>query len=210
MSPSANPDHKDTWGLWANRLVRKRNLLAEILWTSYARLKCLYWKIHLGKECRFWGNMHFQRVPESFIAVGDHCRFRSATWSNLAGINRPCYLCTLRQGAKITIGNGSGFSGTVISAAKSIEIGSNVLCGANVTITDTDWHHLDRTLEGIEPVPSAPVVIGSNVWLGMNVIVLKGVSIGSNSVIAANSLVSTDIPENVIAVGQPAKVVKRI
>ncbi len=210
MKPLANPAHKDTWGIWANRLVGRRKLLVEILWSSYARLKCLYWKIHLGKECQFWGNMHFQRVSESSIAVGDRCRFRSATWSNLVGINRPCYLCTLRQGAIISIGNGSGFSGTVISAAERISIGSNVLCGANVTITDTDWHHLDSSLEGVELVPSAPVVIGSNVWLGMNVIVLKGVSIGKNSVIGANSLVSTDIPENVIAVGQPAKVVKKI
>jgi len=84
------------------------------------------------------------------------------------------------------------------------------LCGANVTITDTDWHHLDRSLDGIEPPPSAPVIIGSNVWLGMNVNVFKGVSIGDNSVIAANSLVTKDIPENALAIGAPAKVIKKI
>lgn len=210
MSDSTNFDHKDTWGLWTNRLVRKRNLLAEMMWSSNSRLKCRFWKIYLGRGCRFWGNMHFQRARGSYISVGDNCRFRSATWSNLVGINRPCYLCTLRQGANITIGSGNGFSGTVISAAESIEIGSNVLCGANVTITDTDWHHLDRSLEGIEPAPSAPVIIGSNVWLGMNVIILKGVTIGSNSMISTNSVVTKNIPANVLAGGLPAKVIRKL
>ncbi len=209
MNVSTDPDHKDTWGIWANRLVRKKNLFAKILWTSYARLKCLYWKIYLGRGSFFWGKMHFQRVPGSYISVGDNCRFRSATWSNLAGINRPCYICTLKQGAKIIIGKGSGFSGTVISAAESIEIGSNVLCGANVTITDTDWHNLDLSPENRKPAPTAPVIIGSNVWLGMNVTILKGVTIGSNTIISANSTVTQNIPDNVIAAGLPAKVIKK-
>lgn len=200
----------DLWGIWVNRLVRKQQLIMGGIWTLYLRMKCNIWRIRLGNKCRFMGNMHFQRAPESFITVGDDCQFRSATWSNLVGINRPCYLCTLRQSAKITIGNGSGFSGTVISAAESIEIGSNVLCGANVTITDTDWHHLDRALEGIEPAPSAPVIIGSNVWLGMNVIILKGVTIGSNTVISANSVVTKSIPANVLAGGLPAKVIREL
>ena len=89
-------------------------------------------------------------------------------------------------------------SGTIVSAAESIEIGSNVFCGANVTITDTDWHDYK----------TAPVKIGSNVWLGMNVVVLKGVTIGDSTIIGANSVVTKNIPENVIAAGQPAKIVK--
>jgi acetyltransferase-like isoleucine patch superfamily enzyme len=180
------------------------------MWSFYVKLKCLYWKITFGKGCRFWGNMHFQRIAGSSITVGEECRFRSATWSNLIGINRPCYLCTLRPNAKITIGKGSGFSGTVISAAQSIEIGPNVICGANVTITDTDWHDIDRSLDGIKPAASAPVSIGANVWLAMNVTVLKGVSIGMNTVIAANSVVTKNIPDNVLAAGQPAKIIKKI
>jgi len=117
-------------------------------------------------------------------------------------------ICTLEPYAKIIIGEGCGMSGTVISAAGCIEIGSKVICGANVTITDTDWHHVKRSQESQGPPQPAPVIIGSNVWLGLNVVVLKGVTIGDNTVIAANSLVTRDIPENVIAAGQPAKVVK--
>ena len=99
-------------------------------------------------------------------------------------------------------------SGTVISAAGSIEIGSKVICGANVTITDTDWHDVKRSQNNLGPPQPAPVSIGSNVWLGLNVVVLKGVTIGDNTVIAANSVVTKDLPENVIAAGQPAKIVK--
>jgi acetyltransferase-like isoleucine patch superfamily enzyme len=210
MSASSHFNHKDIWGVWAIRLARWRNRLLEMLWSFYVKLKCLYWKITLGKGCRFWGNMHFQRIAGSSITVGEECRFRSATWSNLIGTNRPCYLCTLRPNAKIIIGKGSGFSGTVISAAQSIEIGPNVICGANVTITDTDWHNLDRSLDGMRPAATAPVTIGENVWLAMNVTVLKGVSIGENSVVAANSIVTRDIPANVLAAGQPAKIIKKI
>ena len=201
---------RDLWGVWVNRLVRKQQLCMEKAWSLYSRMKCSIWKIHLGKNCLFWGNMHFGRAPQSDIIVGDECRFRSASWSNMVGINRPCILCTLRGGAKIKIGKRSGFSGTVISAAQSIEIGDDVLCGANVTITDTDWHHIDRAMEGKENAPCAPVVIGDNVWLGLNVTILKGVSIGKGSVIAPYSVVTKDIPEGVLAGGQPAKVIKKI
>jgi acetyltransferase-like isoleucine patch superfamily enzyme len=54
------------------------------------------------------------------------------------------------------------------------------------------------------------VVIGDNVWLGVNSVVLKGVTIGKNSVIGANSVVTRDIPPNVIAAGNPCKVIKQI
>jgi len=82
--------------------------------------------------------------------------------------------------------------------------GNNVLCGANVTITDFDWHSSRYASE------SRPVIIHDNVWLGLNVTVLKGVEIGGNSIIGANSLVVTSIPANVIAAGNPCKVIKSI
>ncbi|WP_319526440.1 acyltransferase [uncultured Desulfosarcina sp.] len=201
---------KDEWGIWANRLFRKRGMVAERFWTFHSKLLCWYWDIKIGKNCKFWGKTHFNRAPHSTIHVGAHCRFRSAFWSNLVGINRPCMLSTLRPNAKIMIGDHSGFSGTVISAAESISIGKNVLCGANVTITDTNWHHIVQSICQDTPVLTDAVTICDNVWLAMNVIVLKGVRIGPNSVVAANSVVTRDIPENVLAAGQPAKIIKQI
>jgi acetyltransferase-like isoleucine patch superfamily enzyme len=80
-----------------------------------------------------------------------------------------------------------------------------VRCGANTLITDTDWH-TDDPRTG----PDAPVFIGNNVWLGVNVTVLKGVAIGENTVVAAGSVVTKSLSANVIAGGVPAKVLKHL
>ncbi len=200
----------DVWGLFLNRLLNKRRQAAVKVWTLYSRLQCAIWKVHLGSKCCFWGRMHIWRIAKSKIEIGTQCRFRSAHWSNRVGINRPCALSTIRPGALLSVGNNCGFSGTVISAASSIVLGDNILCGANVTITDTDWHHIDKAKEGKQQAPSAPVVIKDNVWLGMNVTVLKGVTIGRGSVIAPHSVVTKDIPEGVLAGGQPARVIREL
>ena len=88
---------------------------------------------------------------------------------------------------------------------KGIKIGNNVRCGANTLITDSDWH-MDDPRSG----PNKDVVIGDNVWLGYGVKVLKGVHIGENSLIGIGSVVTKDIPANVIAAGNPCKVIKSI
>jgi hypothetical protein len=193
-------------------LIRLVNLAKKIrcgLITNYCFLPMELWlrcmSIHTGKKCRYVGMMLFHRAPESTIKVGGSCTFRSAVWSNMIGINRPCSFSTLKRGAVIIIGDRCGFSATVIGAALRIELGDDVRCGANTTITDTDWHEND--LRSGKP---DPVIIEDNVWLGLNVTVLKGVRIGRNSVIAAGSVVTSDIPENVIAGGVPARVIKAL
>ncbi len=149
------------------------------------------------------------RMVDSRIKIGKNCSFRSDFSSNLVGINRKCIVTTLRKNAEVLIGDNSGFSGTVIAAAGSIKIGKNVLCGANTTITDYDWHGIDPDKRNKAADPK-PVVIEDNVWLGLNSVVLKGVTIGKNSVIGANSVVTKDIPENVIAAGNPCRVIREI
>ena len=164
-----------------------------------------------GKNIKFFGMPIVSRAYNSKIRIGDNCTFRSDQSSNLVGVNRKCILSTHRKGAEIQIGNGSGFSGTVIGAANSIIIGDNVLAGANVLITDFDWHPVNsKDRHSSEGVDTSPVLIGNNVWLGINSVVLKGVTIGNNTVIGANSLVVKDIPANVIAAGNPCKVIKPI
>jgi len=123
-------------------------------------------------------------------------------------VNRRCIISSHREDAQITIGNSCGFSGVTIAAAKSIKIGENVLCGANVVITDFDWHSLDPHNRLTQEPNSLPIEIGNNVWLGLDVVVLKGASIGSNTVIGACSLVTGHIPDNVIAAGNPCRIIK--
>lgn len=91
----------------------------------------------------------------------------------------------------------------------TITIGSNTMIGPNVTIA-TAGHPILPELREQAYQFNLPVTIGKNCWLGAGVIVLPGVTIGDNSVIGAGSLVTKDIPKNVIALGSPARVLRKI
>jgi acetyltransferase-like isoleucine patch superfamily enzyme len=118
-------------------------------------------------------------------------------------------ISTLKHRAEIRIGKRCGFSGTVIAAATSITIDDDVMCGANVTITDTDWHGHEPDKRH-EQGPTKSIHICRNVWIGMNVVIMKGVTIGENSIICVGSIVTKSIPPNSVALGQPAQVVKTL
>lgn len=181
------------------------NRLSRVLWHLPNKLSALWWGVNLGKNNRFFGKTIFRTEPNSIVKIGDNCRFNSSHKSNLIGVFSPCMISTIARGSEIHVGNNCGFSGTVIGAALSIKLGNNVRCGANTMITDSDWHTDDpRTGQ------NAPVVIENNVWLGYGVKVLKGVHIGENSVIGAGSIVTKDIPANVVAAGNPCRVIKEL
>lgn len=163
------------------------------------------WGIALGGGCVFQGLPLLRRMPSSTIRIGSRCVFTSRSAYNYIGINHPCALSTLRDEAVLIIGDDCGFSGTVIGCEKSITLGKRVRCGANSVITDTDWHSDDP-----RAFPPEAVVIEDDVWLGLNVVVLKGVTIGKGSVIGANSLVTRSIPPGVVAAGTPARVIRRL
>jgi len=115
--------------------------------------------------------------------------------------------------ASISIGHGSWINNNFCAIAEhsSIVIGERVLIGTGVEIYDSDFHGIRIPDRGrSDPSWARPVKIGSDVFLGSNVRVLKGVSIGDGSVIAGGSIVSKDIPSGVIAAGNPAKVVRSI
>ena len=96
--------------------------------------------------------------------------------------------------------------GVRIDSASSVEIGDSCMLAAGAYATDADWHDIyDRTRT---IGTTRPVTLEANVWIGDGAVVCKGVTIGENSVIGAGSVVTTDIPPNVIAAGNPAKVVK--
>ncbi len=176
------------------------------LWTG---LSMAIRGISFGSGIKFYGIPVMVRMIDSKIRIGRNCSFRSDFSSNLVGVNRKCLITTLRRNSEILIGDNSGFSGTVIAAAGSIRIGKNVLCGANTTITDFDWHGIMPDKRNV-PDEAKPVVIGDNVWVGLNTVILKGVTIGENTVIGANSLVTRDIPPNVIAAGNPCRIIKEL
>ena len=190
-----------------NLLIQK---MREAVDTGLGRLTGAWWKVGIGKSVAFRGLPIFRRHPTARIKIGDHCIFNSAQWSNTIGLNRRCIISATR-GAEIDIGNHSGFSGTVIAASERIVIGHRVLCGGNCTIVDTDRHPLEMEARIRKEQPqSQPITIEDDVFLGMNVTVLKGSHIGKGSVIAANSVVAGRIPAGVIAAGSPAKAIKTL
>jgi acetyltransferase-like isoleucine patch superfamily enzyme len=179
--------------------------LSQFSWTFINRIKCILAGVTIDRKTTFIGNCIVKRHQLSEIRVGPRCIFVSSSYFNLIGVNHGCIISTHLKSARIVIGQKCGFSGTAIAAFNSITIGDNVRCGANTLITDSDWH-LDDPRSGI---PRA-VLIGDNVWLGVNVVVLKGVTIGNNSMIGANSVVTKSIPDNVIAAGNPCVVLKAV
>ena len=185
------------------KLFHWKLLLYEKCSTFIALLEFKLWGIVYGEGIRTIGRIIIFRTPKSEIRIGNHCVFNSSSKLNFRGINHPCILQTGTKHARITIGDHVEMSGCSIVCNDSVIIGNNVLFGANCQIGDRDGHQ-DRYAS-----KPAPIIIEDGVWLGMNVTVLKGVTIGKNTIIGANSLVTKDIPANCIAVGSPCKVIKQ-
>ena len=157
-----------------------------------------------GFETRGW--LHVYRRKDSVIKLGENCRFNSLTYYNHIGLNHRCSIATMGRGeTSLIIGKNCGISSSSITAFKKIEIGDDVRIGANCVIMDADFH-LEDPRAGVPQ----PIKIGDRVWLGANVVVKKGVTIGKNSIIGMNSVVTKDIPENSVAVGSPAKVIRTL
>jgi acetyltransferase-like isoleucine patch superfamily enzyme len=150
-----------------------------------------------GKWVRVRGKVTVHN--EGTIVLGDRVRFRAE--------GSQCELATWNDG-RIEIGEGTTLNyGTSISAGGSVKIGQNCLIGTHVNVMDTIFHNIDDRSWNME---AEPVVIEDNVWLGNRCVIMKGVTVGRNSVVAACSLVTRDVPPNSMVVGVPARVVKNL
>ncbi|OAB25711.1 maltose O-acetyltransferase [Flavobacterium fryxellicola] len=115
------------------------------------------------------------------------------------------------ESSEISIGSNVAINNAFsIICSSKVTIKDNVLIGGNCTIMDNDGHHLDLDKRKESNPISFPVYIGKNVFIGSSVSILKGVTIGENSVIGNGSVVSKNIPKNVIAAGNPAKVIRNL
>ncbi|WP_169088057.1 DapH/DapD/GlmU-related protein [Paenibacillus sp. PL91] len=114
---------------------------------------------------------------------------------------------TVEKHAELFVGDNVFFNyGLDIGCTKSIQIGSNTIIGPMVNIIDTNFHPVDME----DRSGSKDIVISDNVWIGRGAVILPGVTIGQGSVIAAGSIVTRDIPANVLAGGTPAKVIREL
>ena len=123
------------------------------------------------------------------------------------------YLEARHATARIEIGARTWINNNFRAIAEHtrISIGTDCLIGMDVEVVDSDFHSLraaDR--RGVRPHLAEPVSIGNAVFIGSSVKILKGVSIGDNAVVASGSVVTRDIPSNVVAAGVPAVIVRQI
>lgn len=145
------------------------------------------------------------------IQIGENCFFfgfcEINAWDNYKGY---------QYNPKMRIGNDCQFGPhTHITCCNRIEIGNGVLTGGFVIISDNNHGTLEKEDTQIAPrdrkiTSKGEIIIGNNVWIGDKVAVLAGVHIGDNAVIAANSVVTHDVPKYTIVAGIPAKVIRRI
>ena len=136
-------------------------------------------------------------LKEMFLSVGENCYIEPPLHANF--------------GCKhVSLGNNvyANFNLTLVDDTY-ITIGDNTMIGPNVTLA-TARHPILPSLRMKGYQFNVPINIGKNVWIGAGVIVLPGVNIGDNSVIGAGSVVTKDIPENVVAYGNPCKIIRTI
>jgi acetyltransferase-like isoleucine patch superfamily enzyme len=147
------------------------------------------------------------------VVFGDHVSVYGGCSFSI-GLNGSC-----------KVGDFTLMNGALVMAEERIEIGSHCLISWNVGIADSDFHPLapaQRLVDAHALAPflkdrplrpklrTAPVIISDNVWIGMNAIILKGVTIGENSVVAAGAVVTKSVPANVVVAGNPAGITKHL
>lgn len=188
------------------------NWLGSWMVYPWARLLFAANGIRWGKRWHFYGLPIIQKHRQSVMQFGCGLNLRSSAVSNPLGPNHPVILCTWEPGAVLEVGDGFAMTGGSLCAAERITIGNNVAIGANSTIADTDFHPLNPVIRHQRPQESdtAPILIEDDVFIGMNCLILKGVTIGHGSVIGAGSVVAKDIPACVIAAGNPARVIRDV
>jgi acetyltransferase-like isoleucine patch superfamily enzyme len=201
------------WGTHGSLAWFRDRLAAKlsIAWHStVARLLFRIMKCPVGPNLVVDGPLYLRMARPQSISLGQSVSIRSRFASNLIGMNGPSILDTL-GGGRISIGDFTGMSSVVISSRAEVKIGSYVKFGPNVRIYDTNFHSLDwerrrSFAKDQEDTKSSPIEIGDDVFVGANVLILKGSVIGARAIIGAGAVVSGCVPADCMAIGNPAMI----
>ncbi len=168
-----------------------RGVLAAIR-TAY-RLR--YPRLTYGQSVAVLGRLKIQEGTR--VVLGDRVRVRGRV--------------TINGGGLVTVGADTLLNGCWIGGRTSVTIGAGCLI-SDCDITDSDFHNLEPSRRHEPPGERTqrPVHLGENVWVGAHAIVLKGSTIGRNSVVGAGAVVRGEVPSDVVVLGNPAKVVRRL
>ena len=183
-------------------------------WIVINIIRCYSKGVKSKGRLRLCGRIGLTISKTSRVNIGYNLLVFSGNMINPMGRNICCYIKVGSNG-RLNIGDRVGMSSCCIWCEDQIDIGDYVKIGAMAVIADNDAHSLNYQYRqngslDRENTKRKPIRIGNNVLIGFNAIVLKGVTIGDNSIIGAGSVVTSDIPANVIAAGNPCKIIKKL
>ena len=174
------------------------------LWRAYARLR----RANVHPSVFMNGRPLIRCTRGGTLEICEGVKINTCVASNPVIGRARTSLMVMASGALLRIGEGVGISGACLCAANSLIIGENTIIGADVLITDTDFHSplADGKWSNDAAGASAPVAIGKGCFIGARAIILKGVTLGDGAVVAAGALVTRDVPAEHLAIGNPAVV----
>lgn len=192
--------------------------IKEMFYIQYNKL--LFWSngVSYGRRMRVFNKVYIR--GNGTVHVGDDFLFTSDDSLNPLCRNIRGAIYTMDRESKIEIGDRVGISSSCIWALNRVSIGNDVNIGGDCIIIDNDAHPHDFVRrrreyqkmigwsEIYQSIPAAPIVIDNDVWIGARCQILKGVHIGARSIIAAGSVVTKDIPSDVMAGGNPCRIIR--
>jgi len=188
----------------------------DVFWIRFSFLfssVCSNLSLHMqgcrpGNNLRTSGKCHFKARHAASIRIGSNGVFLAYWRSNRVGLSGPVLLTTMGDGI-IEIGDYFGASAVVISSRSKVTIGNHVMLGGNVRIYDHDFHSMDaalrRTTDDCNRCETKPVVLGNDVFIGADAMILKGVTLGDRVIVGAGSVVTKSFPSDVVIAGNPAR-----
>lgn len=190
-------------------LYRLIHYLIKALEKFYLRYYLKIMSVSIGVNYSIKGIPYIRN--EGKITIGANFRANSGKNNNPIGGDTILRVIT-KPGAQLNIGNNVGISNSTLFCTQKIVIEDSVLIGGGCRIWDTDFHSIDPIIrankedEGI----SKPIIIKKNAFIGGGSVILKGVTIGENSIIATGSVLTKIVPKNQLWGGNPAKFIRNL
>lgn len=205
--------------------------LTRYFFRIYPKLRTMFYKyynrfwfsvvgVEYGKRMQIYSKVYL--LGKGKVIIGDDFTFSSGDSINPICRNIRGAICLMTPKARIEIGDRVGISSACLWAKERITIGNDVNIGGDCLIMDNDVHPIDYMQRRraykkeigedayYKTIGTAPIEIDDDVWIGARCQILKGVHIGARSIIAAGSIVTKDIPADVIAGGNPAKIIRKL